>query len=92
MSKICKDPSLNTFVESTIPDESLYGYHRKCYQEYTHKQRLQRMVANTQVAIEQTKSGWESKTGGTCNELLNAHSLLREICVGELLKPFSFHM
>ena len=39
-------------MESTIPDESLHGYHRKCYQEYIHKQKLQRMVANTQVAVE----------------------------------------
>ena len=83
-SKIRKDASLNTFVESTIPDESLYGYHRKCYQEYTHKQKLQRMVANTQVAVEQRKSGKESRAGGTCNKLLNAHSLWREICVDEL--------
>ena len=30
------------------------------------------------------ESGKESRTGGTCNKLLNAHSLLREICVGEL--------
>ena len=79
-------------MESTILDESFYGYHRKCYQEYTQKQKLQRMVANTQVAIEQRKSGRKSRTGGTCNKLLNAHSLLREICIGGLLTLFSFHM
>ena len=55
MSKIRKDASLNTFEESIIPDEGLYGYHRKCYQEYTYKQKLQRMVANTQVTLEQRK-------------------------------------
>ena len=65
-------------------------YHRKCYQEYTHKQKLQRMVANTQVAVEQKKSRRESRTGGTCNNLLNPHSLLREICVGELLTPLVY--
>ena len=35
--KVRKDASLNTFEESTIPDESIYGYQRKCYQEYTRK-------------------------------------------------------
>ena len=90
-SKIRKDGSLNTFVESTIPDESLYGHHRKCCQEYTHKQKLQKMVANAQVAVKQRKSGRESWTGDACNKLLNAHSLLKEICVGELLTPFSVH-
>ena len=82
-SKVRKDASLNNFEGSKIPDENLYGYHRKCYQEYTHKQKLQRMVENKQVAVEQRKSGRESRTGGTCNKFLNAHSLLREICVGE---------
>ena len=91
-SKIRKDASLNTFEESTIPDESLYSYHRKCCQEYTHKQKLQRMVAKTQVAIGQKKSGRGRRIEGTCNKLLNAHSLLREICVGQLLTPFSFHV
>ena len=42
------------------------------------------MMANKQVAVEPRKSGKESRTGGTSNNLLNAHSLLREICVGEL--------
>ena len=79
-------------MESTIEDESLYGYHRKCYQEYTHEQKLQRMVGSTQVAVEQRKSGRDSRTGGTCNKLLNAYLLLREICIAELLTPFSFHM
>ena len=79
-------------MESTILDESFHGYHRKCYQEYTHEQKLQRMVANTQVAIEHRKSGRKSRTGGTCNKHLNAHSLLREICIGGLLTLFSFHM
>ena len=50
------------------------------------------MVANTQVAVEQSKSGREERTGGTCNKLLNAHYLLREICVSELSTSFSFHM
>ena len=45
-SKIHKDLRLNTFAESIIPDESLYSYHRECYQEHTHKQKLQRMVEN----------------------------------------------
>ena len=38
------------------------------------------------------KSGRESRTGGTCKKRLNAHSLLREICIGELPTPFSFHV
>ena len=91
-SKIRKDGSVNTFVESTIPDESLYGYHRKCYQEYIHKQKFQKMVANAQVAVEQRKSVRESRIGGICSKLLNAHPLLKEICVSELLTPFSSHM
>ena len=49
------------------------------------------MVANTQVAVEQRKSGRESRSGGTSNKLLNVHSL-REICVGEIPTPFGFHM
>ena len=81
---------MNTFEESAIADESLYGYHRKCYQDYTHKQKLQSLVANKRVGIEQRKSGRESRTKSTCNKLINSHSLLREICVGELLAPNSF--
>ena len=50
------------------------------------------MVSDTQVAVEQRKSRRASRTGGTCNKRLNAHSLLREICIGELLTPSSFHV
>ena len=50
------------------------------------------MVANTLVAVEQRKSGRDSRAGGTCNKLLNSHSLLREIYVGGLLTTFSVHM
>ena len=57
------------------------GYHRKCYQEYTHKPKLQRMVANKQVSVEQRKSGKENWTGGTCNKFLNARSLFKgDLC------------
>ena len=50
------------------------------------------MVANTQVEVEQRKSGRDSRTVGTCNKRLNALSLLREICKGEPPTPFSFHI
>lgn len=50
------------------------------------------MVENKQVAVEQRKSGRESRSRGTSNKLLNVHSLLREICVGEIPIPFGFHM
>ena len=85
-SKICKNSILNTFEESTISDESLYGYHRKCYQEYTYKQKFQRMVANKQVGVKERKSGRESRIGGTCNTLLNSYSLLKETCIWETLQ------
>ena len=49
-----------------------------------HKQRLQRMVANKWVGVEQIK---RSRIGGTCNKILNIHS--RETCVGEFLTHFS---
>lgn len=91
-SKIRKDASLNTFDQSAIPDESLYPYHRNCYHEYTRKQKLKKMVAHKQVAVERKKNGRESRTVGTCSKLLNAHSLLKEICVDEFPTPFSFHM
>ena len=78
-------------MESTIPDESLYGYHRKCSQEYTLTQKLQRMVPNKLVGVEQRKSGSKSRLGGMCNKLLHAHSLPKETCVGELPTPFSFY-
>ena len=87
-----KNSKVASLDESTIPDESVYGYHRKCYEEYTHKQKLKRMVENKQVAVEQRKSGRESRSRGTSNKLLNVHSLLREICVGEIPIPFGFHM
>ena len=50
------------------------------------------MVANTQVEVEQRKSGRDSRTEGTYKKRLNALSLLREICIGEPPTPFSFHM
>ena len=37
-----------------IPDVNMYGYHRKCYQEFTHKQKLERLQKN-QAAEEELR-------------------------------------
>ena len=34
---------LVNFPDDEIPDGELYGYHKKCYQEYTNKQKLKRI-------------------------------------------------
>ena len=36
-----------------IPDVNMYGYHMKCYQEFTHKQKLERLQRNKNQAAEE---------------------------------------
>ena len=56
----------------------------------TKAQKLQRMLGNKHVQVEQRKTGRESRTGGKCNKLLNTHSLPMETCVGQFPTPFRF--
>ena len=56
--KNSKDASLNTFEESTIPDESVYGYHRKCYQEYTHTQTKALTNGGKYTSCSRTEKKW----------------------------------
>ena len=57
--KIRKDASLKTFEESTIPDESLYGYHRKC-SIHTNKSFKEWLQINK---LQQNREKMEGKVG-----------------------------
>ena len=50
------------------------------------------MVTNKQIEVKQRKSGRKNTTTGTCKNVLDVYSLLRETSVGELPKLFSFHV
>ena len=56
-----------------------YGYHRKCYQKYTHKQELQRFEKKSEIEeAENRKSSQNSSFSGLiCNRL---HFLIFDCC------------
>lgn len=43
-----EDKILEGFSKDELPDADSYGYHRKCYQEYTNKEKLRRLEEKRQ--------------------------------------------
>ena len=67
VSAIRYENMLQDFLSDEVPSRDLHGYHEKCYQEYTNKQKLNR------IAEKRKKERYENEA--LCKKFNNFNSL-----------------